>query len=216
MEKWLAWSRAVAVWYKDWSSWLAAIFGLMVLGFFAARLSCGIRAFLSDPVTTQWAAAIATAVAAIIALGIASGEERRNRRREMRAGELAAGSMKSFVGCLRVMARQIEAQIPPASGPTDPATPRPALAAHLKDEVAFLRQTLEKIPAATIQPYNARITAHVVHMIDQLHVAEIAATFPGGDAAVRSTLLTVEQCCHIVEDLLAPAHQSAIQRHLSP
>lgn len=215
LDKWRSWGRDVSAWYKDWSPWLAAIFGLMVFGLLAARFSDGARAFLNDPVTSQWASAIATAAAAIIALVIASREERRNHRREVLAGELAAGSLRNFVGSLRVVASQLAAKMSEGSVRVDPTDSRSVLAADVMDQVAFLRQSLEKIPATTIQPYNARITANVVFMIDQLHIAETAATLFRDEEGVRIALRSVEEGCLVVESLIHPAHENAIRRHLS-
>lgn len=201
--------------YIEWSPWIAGFLLLFNFGFFGALLFLDFRAFMSDPITSQWAAAIATAAAAIVALAVASNEERRNHRRSVLAGELAAGSMRNYVGSLRVLAKQIDAKIPEAVSATDPNEPRKALAAHVKAEVTFLRESLEKIPVATIQPYNPRITAYVLHMIDQLHIAEVAAPFPGGDEGVRIALSTVDASCLVVEQLVAPARENAIGRYLS-
>lgn len=71
---------------KKWQPWMTLVLAGFFLGNVAARISTSASSFLSDPATTGWAAAIASAGAAIAALTVArrAQEQSEKERREDR------------------------------------------------------------------------------------------------------------------------------------
>lgn len=211
-------ASACVSWYVDWSPWIAGVLALFFLGLFGGIMSIDASKFLSDSVTTQWVAAIATFAAALVALGIALRQELIQRRRDNEVGELAAAQYRNYVGAIRVRSFEFRGELPgatitlPESGISELLTP-PVPGGG--ENARYLIDALKEIPLATIRPYSPKIAALIAHMIDQLKVAEIGAPFPGGSYVQNQVLSEFERLCLQVEALMGDAHTHAIAPYLT-
>lgn len=90
-----SWWRRKAPRFAEWSPWIASYLLLFFVIFFAGAIFKGLGDFLTSQATTGWAAAIASAGAAIVALNIArnarnQSEKERRDDREYNEGQRKA------------------------------------------------------------------------------------------------------------------------------
>lgn len=77
IEKKRSWRQAVVDTYMTWSPWLAGYLILFFILFFTGAYWYGLGSILTSQVTMGWAAAVATFVAAVVALKVAGDKQKR-------------------------------------------------------------------------------------------------------------------------------------------
>jgi len=85
-------NESIRNWF-DWRGWVLVFSAIAVVLALAAILSPPFRGFIADPTTAAWAAAIATFLAAAIALTVASAESRRRERDQVAMAALYAAHL---------------------------------------------------------------------------------------------------------------------------
>lgn len=85
-------NESIRKWF-DWRGWTVALSAVAIVVTIAAILSPPFREFIAHPTTAAWAAAIATFLAAVIALLVASGEARRRKRDKIAMAALYAAHL---------------------------------------------------------------------------------------------------------------------------
>lgn len=115
-------NESIRKWF-DWRGWTVALSAVAIVVALAAILSPPFREFIAHPTTAAWAAAIATFLAAAIALLVASGEARRRKRDRIAMAALYAAHLTPKLHRFGQKLRTVSVAAP-FYDDDDPALPR--------------------------------------------------------------------------------------------
>lgn len=209
MEKVRHLGRDAKTWYIKWSPWIAAYLIICALIFFAGAYFIGLGNVLISPITIGWITAFATFAAAVAALYLAIRSERRVQENERFIGQLEAAQYSAYVDSIRVSAVSLRSSIPNPAPPPPDGTPfnaetHPPMPG-IETPLRAIKSRIKELPVASLASYDIRIATRIIHMLNQLDVAQATLGDPGGMYIAWHAFRTVELQCWEIADLMQHA-----------
>lgn len=175
-------TRKLASWYVDWAPWIAGVLLLFCLAFFGGILCVGAGSFLSHPVTIQWATAIATVLAAVVAVGVAVHGQQTRRREASEQGAFLMASTTSWLnlaGASSAGAKDAIGEILKSPNTLNNLPDR--IRMHVAEELISCLNYLERIPLSNVANHDKRLAAHIATALDHSRLLSEALRRPGGN-----------------------------------
>lgn len=168
--------------YVAWSPWIAGALLLFCAAFFGGVLCVGAGSFLTHPVTIQWTTAIATVLAAVVAVGIAAHSHQTRRREASAHGAFLMASTTSWLNLAAAESAAAKDAIGellklPNMLEDLPAPLREAIAGDLISCLGYL----DRIPLASVADHDKRLAAHIAKALDHSRLLSETLRRPGGN-----------------------------------
>ncbi|MGK8836223.1 hypothetical protein ACRS9B_12120 [Achromobacter xylosoxidans] len=201
MESMRAWGTVAKAWYIEWSPWLAAAFGLFLIALLSGAMLVGPRRFFSDPLTIQWASAIATASATVAAVAIAARSSRERARERSLEGMLRVHTLNAVTGTWATTIYQARSDFDANLG-FQPSTVK---------ELHSLEHELAELDIEKIAAHDAMVAACISIAIGQIRFTlafgRLAET-PDQHAVVMDSLNTIVEVIGVITRRTADAVDS--------
>lgn len=212
MQKRESWGRRAVRWYLEWSPVIAGVLLLFSAGFFAGVLSVDAAGFLVDPVTIQWATAIATVLAAIVAIGIALHTDRRKSQDARNAGQLIAAKQHDLFAPIILNLQRMSALLPKGQPPDATAI---FLYKSIDQDLDFVFKQIQEIDADRIGEFDPALRAMVYATSGQLKVAMALSGWPGQAENVAAIISESLNRMVTAQSLARPAFDRLIGSYLA-
>lgn len=210
--------QRLAFWYVEWAPWIAGALLLFCAAFFCGILFVGAGSFLSHPVTIQWATAIATVLAAIVAVGVAVYGQRRSRAQESEAGAYLLASTTSFLtlAAAHTNAGRFTIETAIRENMIRSDEDRDDVIKVVRSQLDPAMALLERIPLAAIARSDKRIAGFISLALDQLRVSCSRLSQGGGITVVDASQLTqLERIIRKAESLAQDVRAVHVYAHFT-
>ncbi|WP_427937022.1 hypothetical protein [Achromobacter marplatensis] len=183
---------------------------LLLICLFAAFFFIDAEAFLSNPVVTQWAAAIATFSAAVVAIGIALHGQAQATKERRRAAKLSSASHYGAV-------RRIQHFVAHASKTTQTDIEQ-RFTAKVMGWISKARSIEASLPLNDFYDYEPMLAAHCVNVRDLLGVCELSTSSPidASETVYSSAIVKALYSCQQMSKIMLEARISVFDGTTHP
>lgn len=211
-------AKELASWYVEWAPWIAGALLLFCAAFFSGILFVEAGSFLAHPVTIQWATAIATVLAAVVAVGVAVYGQRKSREQESEAGAYLLASTTSFLtlAAAHTNAGRAAMEFATRENLILSDKDRDEVIKVVRSQLDPAMALLERIPLAAIARSNKRVAGFISLALDHLRVSCSKLAQGGGITVADATQLRhLEQIIRKADSLAQDVRAVHVYAHFT-